>query len=310
MLRATACALIFLLSACSSTPEREQEEKQPLELPALPAPLSTELPKGEIVRTSRSASFTDMIEDLAEADVVYVGESHTDKDHHLVQLRVIEYLHSRGRLHAIGMEMFQRRFQSVLDAYTQARIGEKEMLERTEYKQRWGHDYALYRPILRYARKWRLPVIALNVEQEIRKRVSEGGVDALTEKERATLPAITPGPKAHRAYLKQSYMGHLEKDEQFDEKKFGRFYTVMCLWDAVMADSVVRWYHAAPKNAQMVVLAGTGHLRYRYGIPDRVRNRIGKSHKTVIPMSVAQFTPPGDVHDEGYADFIWLTGKP
>jgi len=307
MLRATACAILLFLADCSSTKKGEEQEKEILH--ELPAPLSSELPKGEIVRTSRGASFSDMIDDLAEADVVYVGESHTDKDHHLVQLRVIEYLHARGRLHAIGMEMFQRRFQDVLDAYTQGRIGEQGLIEGTEYKRRWGYDFALYPPILEFARKWRLPVIALNVEQEIRKKVSAGGVDALTEKERATLPAITPGPKPHRAYVKRTYQGHLKADEKFDEEKFERFYTVMCLWDAVMADSVVRWYRAAPKDAQVVVLAGTGHLRYHYGIPDRVRNRIGKSHMTVIPMSIAQSMPPGSVHNESYADFIWLTGK-
>ena len=307
MLRATACALLLFLPACSSAKKEGEEEKKRVH--DLPAPLTSELPSGDIVRTSRRAAFSDMIDDLAEADVVYVGESHTDKEHHLVQLRVIEYLHTRGRLHAIGMEMFQRRFQDVLDAYTQGRIDEQALIEGTEYKQRWGYDFALYRPILEFARKWRLPVIALNVEQEIRKKVSAGGIEALTEEERATLPAITPGPKAHRTYLKRTYQGHLKKGEKFDQAKFDRFYTVMCLWDAVMADSVVRWYRAAPKDAQVVVLAGTGHMRYRYGIPDRVRNRIGKSHMTVIPMSVAQFTPPGSVHNERYADFIWLTGK-
>jgi uncharacterized iron-regulated protein len=223
-----------------------------------------------------------------------------------VQLRIIEHLHARGRLHAIGMEMFQRRFQSDLDAYTQARISEKQMLERTEYGKRWGYDYALYRPIMRFARKWRLPVIALNVEEEIRRSVGEGGLDALTEQQRRTLPAITPGPEAHRAYLRQSYRGHLKEGEAFDAEKFERFYFVMCLWDAVMADSVVRWFRTAPKDAQMVVLAGTGHLRYRYGIPDRVKRRVGKTHRTVIPMSVAQFPPPGSVHNRAYADFLWL----
>lgn len=292
--------LLALLVGCSSTPETEQEQDEPLM--KLPAPTSADLPRGSIVRTSRDSDFEQMIEELAKADVVYLGEKHDEADHHLGQLRIIEHLHARGRLHAIGMEMFQRRFQPVLDEFTEGEIGEEELVRRTEYERRWGYDFDLYRPILRFAQKWRLPVVALNVDDEIRAKVSEGGLDALTQEERAALPALDLGNAEHRAFVRRSF-----ETQHGDAKNFERFYLVMCLWEDVMADSVVRWFRTAPENGQIVVLAGSGHISNRYGLPDRVEARIGKTNRTVVPVSVGKGSPERGMYGQGYADYLWLT---
>lgn len=308
MLRGFALALVLVALGCSSTPDKEQGERAKVD-PTRPPPTSAELPAGGIVKTSRSTGFTDMIEDLAEADFVYVGERHDNADHHLAQLRVIEHLQARGRLHAIGMEQFQRPFQSVLDAYTEGRIGEEEMLERTEYKKRWGFPYELYRPILEFARRWRIPVVALNVEVELKDKVSKDGLEGLSNSERARLPAIDTSNDRYKQSLIHTYKAHLKEDETFDREKFDRFFLIQCLWDQVMADSIVRWSRTAPKNAQIVVLAGTGHISRRWGIPENVKKRLGKTHRTVVPISVTKFPPPRTVFAESYADYVWLTGK-
>jgi len=306
MLRRCLCPLALLLVSCGSTSEKDEEPKVE---PTRPLPVSSELPQGGIVRTSRGTDFEAMVEELAEADIVYVGEDHRDADHHLVQLRIIEQLQTRGRLHGIGMEMFQRRFQPVLNDYVQARITEDELLERTDWKKGWGYDYALYRPILEFARRYRIPVIALNVDSEIRKIVRESGMDGLSDEQRRSLPALYLDDRQHRDYLARSYKQHLPEGTEMEQAKFEAFYRVMCLWDDVMADTVVNWFRAAPENAQFVVLAGNGHIRNRYGLPDRIHRRIGKRHKTVIPIAASEGTPDRDAYAESYADFLYLTGE-
>jgi len=306
--RIAALGLLFVV-ACSSTSASKQQP-QPRKRPVRPAPIAADLPKGGIVKTSRKAGFLEMIDDLAGADFVYVGELHDDPDHHLVQLRIIEHLHARGRLHAIGMEQFQRPFQKVLLDYTAKRIDEAEMLQKTEYKKRWRYDYAPYRPILEFARKWGIPVLALNVEEEIRSKVSEGGLEALSEEQRKSLPAIDTSDAAHKNSLTHVYKAHLKKDEEFDQQKFDRFFLVQCLWDQVMADTIVRWSRRLPKNAQVVVLAGTGHIRNHQGVPAAVEGRVGGVNMTVVPISIRQFGPPRSVFARRYADFVWLTGEP
>ncbi len=305
---------LLLLAACSSPAKEEQPQAPAREAPP---PLQPQPVTGDIYRTSRETGFDDMLEELAKAQVVYVGESHTNPEHHEIQLRILEALFEKKNLHGIGMEMFQRRFQPVLDDWVEGRIGEQELLERCEWKKRWAYDFALYRPILKFARDKRIPVIALNVERETRKLVSKGGLDAVPEDVRRTLPALYTDDAQHRAYLKSVYFGHptpkseKPKTSMTQEEKqaaFERFYLVMCLWDDVMADSVVRWFRAAPEGGQIVVLAGSGHLANRYGIPGRAFRRNGKPYSIVILIGVDEEPPPAADFARRYADFVWLTG--
>lgn len=274
-----------------------------------PPPPASALPGGELWRTARAADFAALIEELAEADVVYLGESHTNPDHHAIQLLVIEYLWDRGRLHGIGMEMFQRKFQPALDAYVAGEIDEGELLARTEWKKRWGFDFALYRPILEFARLKRIPVIALNVEREIRMALREHGLEGMPQEMRDTLPALDTSRADHRAYLREVYAAHVPEGKEIDEEKFEKFYLAMCLWDDVMADTIVRWFRTAPPEAQMAVVVGAGHVANRYGIPDRAEQRGGKIHKTLVlretPADGAR--PEAALFAQSHADFVWFT---
>ena len=47
-----------------------------------------------------------------EADLVCVGETHDSDLHHRVQLQIIKALFARDERLGVGMEMFQRPFQS------------------------------------------------------------------------------------------------------------------------------------------------------------------------------------------------------
>ena len=307
--------VLLLLAACSA-PAKEGEAQAPVR--AAPPPLQPQPVTGDIYRTSREAGFDAMLEELAKAQVVYVGEAHTNPEHHEIQLRVLEALFEKKNLHGIGMEMFQRKFQPVLDDWVEGRIGEQELLERSEWKKRWGYDFALYRPILKFARDKRIPVIALNVEKETRKLVSKGGLDAVPEDVRKGLPAVYTDDAQHRAYSKAVYgdghptaKGEKPKAPMTEEQKaaaFERFYLVMCLWDDVMADSIVRWFRTAPEGGQIVVLAGSGHLANRYGIPGRAFRRNGKAYSILIPIGVDKQPPPAADFARRYADFVWLTG--
>ncbi len=94
-------------------------------------------------------------------------------------------------------------------------------------------------------------------------------------------------------------------------ERFERFYFIMCLWDDVMADSIVRWFRTAPDNAQMVVCVGGGHIKDRYGIPDRAFARNGKTYKTVVPVTESdKHKVDPKVFALSHADFVWVVKAP
>ncbi|HHH12940.1 MAG TPA: PDZ domain-containing protein [Thiolapillus brandeum] len=255
-----------------------------------PAPYTVVTPGGAVKGTLEA-----LLPELARKRVVYVGETHSRYGHHLLQLAVIRGLHARGVDLAIGMEFFQRPFQEWLDAYIEGRISETEMLEKTQWFDRWRFDYRLYRPILRFAREHRIPVVALNVPREITDEVSEKGIDGLKPESRAQLPErIDRSDRAYRERLHQVFTRHEGKREG----QFERFLDVQYSWDEGMAQSVADYLKAHP-GKQMVVLAGSGHIAWGSGIPSRVARRIDGDYAILLPAD-GEMKP-------GMADYLVVT---
>ncbi len=220
----------------------------------------------------------DVMLHVADKKIVYVGENHDQFSNHVVQLEVIKDLHRRGKTIAVGMEMFQRPFQKVLDEYIEGKIDESEFLKGTQYFKRWGFDYRLYRPILLFARSNKIPVVALNQRQEIVDKVFRSGLDSLSAEERKFLPSgMDFSDEAYKERLKKVFQEH----EDFGARDFNFFYQAQVLWDETMAESIDEFLkvHA---SYQMVVLAGNGHLAYGSGIPKRAARRNGYDHAIIL----------------------------
>lgn len=246
-----------------------------------------------VLDLQQSSGVEKLMPHLATRRVVYVGETHNNYAHHKAQLAVIDALHKSGADLAIGMEMFQQPFQQYLDDYIAGKITEAEMLRKTEWYDRWVYDYRFYRPILTFAKENGIPVIALNVPREITRRVSQDGLDALSNEERAQLPAeIDYSDQEYTERLKEVFSQH-GKEISSD---FERFLQVQLLWDEGMAARAAAYLEKHPKK-QLVILAGSGHLMYGSGIPNRIQRRQRLSSAVVLPGGDLDIVP-------GIADFM------
>ncbi|HKJ71086.1 MAG TPA: ChaN family lipoprotein, partial [Gammaproteobacteria bacterium] len=119
---------------------------------------------GSIIRlaTGHSVPFQRMIDDLAGADVVLVGERHDDHAQHWVQNQVLTGLRGRGPV-AVGMEAFPSGRDRALDDWRRGRIPSwPRFLVSTDWFGFWGIAPDLYRPILETVRRHRLPLAGLN----------------------------------------------------------------------------------------------------------------------------------------------------
>ena len=229
-----------------------------------------------------------LVESLAQNRVVFVGEAHDRYDHHLNQLAVLQALHQKNPNIAIGVEWFQQPFQAPLNDFLAGKISEAELLQRTEYYDRWGYDYRQLRPIMEYAKAEHLPVIALNAPVELTRKVSKGGLAALSTAERAQLPpTINPPDAAYRAELQKIFALHSNDKQQFEN-----FLTVQRIWDETMAYQVVRYLQAHPQH-QMLVLAGAGHTSKLAGIPVDVARQMPGVKLTTLASG--EDTPPASV---------------
>ncbi len=255
-------------------------------------------------KLGKNISFGEMLEQLLQADVICVGESHDSDLHHQVQLQVIKGLFARDERLGVGMEMFQRPFQKHLDRYCRGETSEQAFLEDAEYQQRWGFDWSLYRPIVEFCRKNSVPLAALNVSTELRRRLSSVGHDKLTDAEKKQLGSIDFHVKEHRDYWLERLAGmHGHSKPSAEQKE--RSYQVMTMWDEYMADSAARFLRDRSLR-RLVVLAGSGHIDRGFGIPQRTSKRTGGKVMT-IKIEVVGEKPTDRTKDrEVVADFTVL----
>ena len=247
------------------------------------------------LRLTNKFTIENLVPELADKRVIYVGETHTRYDHHLLQLEIIRKIHTLHPDLAIGMEYFQQPYQQYLDDYIRGEIDEREMLRRTEYYDRWRYDYRLYAPILRYAQEQSIPLVALNLPVEITQKVSRDGLDSLSETERAQVPAeIDRSDEAYAKRLEKIFKDH----PSGQVPNFEHFLTSQLLWDEGMAQQVAEYLTANPSR-RMIVLAGSGHLAYGSGIPNRVARRIPVDSSLVINSWEGELDPM-------VADFLLL----
>lgn len=227
----------------------------------------------------KTLAFGEFVDRLMEGDLICIGETHDSETHHVVQLMLIKALFARDERLGVGMEMFQRPYQKIVDRYFSGAIDEKTFLEDTEYQKRWGFEWTLYRPIVEFCKRNHVPLAALNVSTELRGQLSKLGYDKLSAEEKKQLGEIDFQVKEHRAYwferLGQMH-GHGKPTREGKEK----MYQVMTTWDEYMADSAAR-FQKERKLRRMVILAGSGHIERGFGIPARAARRTGGKALTV-----------------------------
>ncbi|MBR9985973.1 MAG: ChaN family lipoprotein [Desulfosarcina sp.] len=282
----TVVALIMLgIGGCAVTPKTLSIKDNP-----------TRLMEHTILKTATLSVVSQerLIADLADARVVYVGESHTNPSHHAIQLEIIKALAQTNAHLTIGMEMFDHTYQPVLDQWTAGKLDQTTFTEKTHWYANWRFDFDLYRDILEYAKEKGLRIIGLNVPFFIPSRIRVGGLASLSEADRMHLPDIIDTTHAdHRAYLEEIFNMHAFSDRD----AFDFFYEAQCTWEDAMADAVAENLG----SGKMVVLAGNGHIIRKFGIPDRAFARSHAPFKTIYLAQV------GDEAELSWADYLWVT---
>lgn len=263
-----------------------------------------DLPKGGAA--INLSSFEHIVEKLTEVRVVYVGESHTNFADHLLQLRIIEALHKKNPLLAIGMEMFPASSQPALDRYTlgKEKIDERSFLRESEYYQVWNYDYRFFRDIFSFAKAKEIPVVGLNLDRQVVSEVfRSGGTDSLSPETRASLPTDRDLDMAgYRERLSEMHEVHVQG--KHGSGQAGGFLQAQALWDETMAQNIVGFLQAHP-NHQMVVLAGTQHTRKDSGIPPRVARRLQLRQASVLNLYNNSY--PADL--DQVADYFFLAAE-
>ncbi len=258
---------------------------------------------GDIVDTKKGEviTFENLMRDLAGAQVIYVGETHTSREDHRIQLKVAEGLYAEDPSLVLAMEMFPRSDQAVLNRYSQGELSEADFLKQSEWQKVWGYPFDLYRGLLDFARERHLQVIGLNIPPGLSHKISQSGIASLTPEERAQVAQqFDYGNAEHRNYVRQEF----EQHGKFSIKDFETFYEAQLAWEETMAETLAQEIASLKKGQQILVIIGKGHVNYRFGVPMRAWERIRHVYKIIIPLPINY---PGTIADPKLADYVWVT---
>jgi uncharacterized iron-regulated protein len=249
-------------------------------------------------RTLGTVSLDQIVRDVRDADVVFVGESHENRGHHGSQLSVIRELHESGDRVAIGLEMFRSSSQSLLDDWVSGTVSEKDFARA--FGDNWtGGLWPEYRPIFLYARENRIRMVGLNIDRGIVRKVSQAGIETIPAESDPRYRSVSCDPEErYRKELEALTAGHVTP------YAFVRFCQAQMLWDSAMAWALVD-HAAANPGVTTVVLAGIFHS-WKYGIPERVEKQSTLSFRVILPSE--EKAPFGYNITNLEADYVWWFG--
>jgi uncharacterized iron-regulated protein len=241
----------------------------------------------------------DSFDILMDYSIIFIGEEHESRVSHHAELTILKGLAERDSHLVLALEMFERDVQDILDAYLKGKISEKKFLKQSRP---WPNYLEDYRPLIEFAKKKGMPVIAANIPRRTAAAVSmanEISPDVMGE-DRIYLPK-TVSFKSKEYYKR--FASSIEEMPHFTPMKGMKvdgLYKAQVLKDAVMAASVEPFL-----DRHILFCCGHFHSDYHLGIPYQLKKNHPKLKIAVIAMasSVENLL----MKDRSRAaDFIWV----
>ena len=252
----------------------------------------------------KPASLSELSNNLATADVVFLGEQHDDATAHRLQFEIFKAAfekYGKSRPILLSMEMFERDAQIVIDEYLRDLINEPNFVSAARA---WNNYKTDYRPLVEFAKTNKLPVVAANAPRRYVNLVSRKGREVLNQLSPqaktwlAPLP-FAPASKEYAAKFAALMGGTMAHGSNLLDAQ--------SLWDATMADSIARALNAN-KNALVVHLNGGFHSENRLGAVEHLLKYNPKARAVVVTIKSAENFPNFDrAKDTGAGDFVILT---
>ncbi len=261
------------------------------------------------VKQGKVIALNQIVEDMADYDVLFFGEEHNDSVTHYLEKTVFELLYNKYNSElALSMEMFERDVQPVMDEYLTGLIREKHFVKDARA---WS-NYKDYRPMVEFAKEKKLDVVCANAAARYSNLAGRMGIDGLRKVPKAARKNFAPLPydTANGEYLAKLSGIPMHGGATTDTSKkqatpsmtmpgFNMF-TAQSLWDATMGYSIAE-YHKQKKNKHKKIMQVNGkfHSDEGFAAAAQLMKYAPKVKRLIISTS----------SDSNYPDIDWAKYK-
>lgn len=209
----------------------------------------------------KEVSYEKMIKTVSATDVVFFGEIHNCVISHWMEQKVLEALAENNNKLKVGMEMLEADNQLIINEYTSSLISSDRFEEECRL---WPNHSTDYEPLVYYAKRHHLPLIATNVPRRYASVVKEKGLaflDSLSAEAKRYLPKLPiKYVENENAQAGFALMGLLGKAKETKPQLMAQAQAIK--------DATMGWFIAQnlKKGEQMIHFNGTYHSDARNGI--------------------------------------------
>lgn len=247
-----------------------------------------------------NVKYSEMIEAISKADVVFFGELHDNPIAHWLEYEVTSDLHGiAGERLALGAEMFEADNQLLLDEY----LGSEYAADKFEAEAKLWKNYKTdYKPLVEFAKKNGLPFVATNIPRRYASMVSRGGFEELDSLTTEAKGYIAPLPVPYDPELKcYKDMMSMHGMPGMGGKPNENFPKAQAIKDATMAHFIAV---NLPEGKIFIHYNGSYHSDNYLGIIHYLRlYRPGIRIATISTVLQEDISKP-DPENLGIADFI------
>ena len=249
-------------------------------------------------------SLNQAIQQLKEADIIFIGEYHGNHASHLLEMQIFSALYQQNPQIILSMEMFNRDQQANLNDYLDGAIGEAYLVQETPA---WNNYVASYRPLIELAKNQFVPVIAANASADIVRCIGRQGAAYMDKLDSTEKKQIAKQPFADIPNYKVKFYDFLENVRQLPEEHKKRSYLAQITRDNTMAESIYQAWLDYPKH-KILHLNGTFHSENHLGTVAALKRLNPKLKIQVItPVQIEQFETIEKLNLEATSDdFIYL----
>ena len=257
---------VLLLSACQHV--------------AVPPPVNGEI---RDLRNGQVLTAQELLERLAKPSRLIVGEQHDNRDHHQLELWLLQSLGEQRPQGSLLLEMLTPDQQSRVDDVRHGPTPPSNLPVALAWQEGW--DWALYGPIVRFALTQPYPLLAANL-------------DNLDVRAVYAKPPALSGSRSNAAAVKEELLAEISDSHcgLLPTSQMPAMLAVQQQRDRRMAERLL----AAPTPS--LLFAGAYHARKDVGVPIHVLD-LGQAPAPTVLLLAEQ----GAEVTAAMADYVWYT---